>query len=66
MANTRLLFLEQNGEVKHLECYNFGKRITILIESEDGNDAHIFLDKNTAIKLSKTLKTEISKIGHNE
>ena len=67
MANTRLLFLEQNGEVKHLECYYDidSNNIVIMIDGDNIEASHIFLDKNTSIKLSKTIKSEISKIESN-
>lgn len=40
------------------------KKDSILIHSQmDGEDSYIFLDKSTAIKFAKTLRTEINKIS---
>lgn len=51
---------ELNSE---LVCYaNSEDEIFIEISYEDCPSAHICLDKQTAIKLSKVLKSEISKI----
>ena len=66
MANIKLSFLgsEKSETEEHkLECfYNAHNEIYINIEMVDGEYGFICLDKSTAIKLSKTLKTEINKI----
>ena len=64
MANVRLIFFGDNDE--HLECYlNLRDEITIEIGRKDDHDLEkrlISLDKPTAIRLVKTLKTIISQM----
>ena len=64
MANVKLSFYgTENTEDTFLECfYNTNNEIYICIEENDRPPSHITLDKSTAIKLSKTLRTEISKM----
>ena len=66
MARSKLLFYGAEGsdsESSELECLcgTSGEYIFLSI-SDNRGDKWIALDKSTAIKLSKTLKTEISKI----
>ena len=64
MAKFRLTFLgtESSGsEHKELEC--FVENGQICINLSDGNKyIHTYLDKSTAIKFAKTVRTEINKI----
>ena len=71
MANTRFLFLssERDDRDAQLECFrnDFDE---IFISIEDPNQDILYsnficLDKETAIKLVKVLKTEINKISGN-
>lgn len=62
MANTKLIFYgteRSRTDNNHLELFlNSYDEIFIEINGE-----HICLDKSTAIKLAKTLRTEINKIN---
>jgi len=61
MANTKLLFIGENQDTS-LECLCFkGSRISFTIKSIDTVNT-IILDRDTVIKLSKTIKSEISKM----
>ena len=67
MANTKLMFYgtEQSKTEDHvLQCYsNPYNEIYIEIHMDDnGNPSWVVLDESTAIKLAKTLRTEINKI----
>jgi len=63
MARTRLLFCDSQ-EPSTLEVfYNDKNEISIWIEVDGENPTSISIDKLTSIKLVKTLKCEISKIG---
>ena len=66
MSNYRILFYgtKTNGTNDHvLECYkNTKSEIFINIEISKEQNAFICLDKSTAIKFAKTLRTEINKI----
>jgi hypothetical protein len=71
MANIKLVFQgteESSTEKTELECFlnSYGNQITIsLIDTSCGQDYNtqfISLDKSTAIKFAKTLRTEINKI----
>jgi hypothetical protein len=68
MANVKLLFYDANGSEHYnpsLEIfYNENNEITLRIENKsDEYYFHIMsLDKSTAIKVAKTLRTEINKI----
>lgn len=65
MANFSLVFHGTNQETK-AECYiNTSNEITLEVYTEQDSLFHsqlISLDKSTAIKLAKTLRTEINKI----
>jgi hypothetical protein len=65
MAMTKLLFCDSNIESSvTLEVFaNNNNELTFLVEQTQERPAVLTLDKQTAIKLVKTLKTEISKIG---
>jgi hypothetical protein len=61
MANVVLRFICSQDRGSELECFlNKNNEITIKIES-NGME-YVCLDKSTAIKLAKTLRTEINKI----
>jgi len=64
MANVKLIFFGDNEE--ELECYlNTKDEITIIIGQQDDHELEkrlISLDKPTAIRLVKTLKTIISQM----
>jgi len=46
-----------------MECFaNSHNEIYLIIDNEGFMPSHICLDKSTAIKFSKTLRTEISKL----
>ena len=71
MARAKLIFYGAEGsstETYELECMsNHKQEIYISIESGDYPGTYICLDKPTAIKFVKTLKSEINKIGgHDE
>jgi len=65
MANFSIVFHGSDCETK-AECYlNGSNEITLEVYLEQGspcNSQLITLDKSTAIKLAKTLRTEINKI----
>ena len=65
MSRHKLLFYgTDNGTEEHvLECYiNDNNEIFVSIENQDFPPSFIALDKSTAIKFAKTLRTEINKI----
>lgn len=73
MANFELKFLDTNMEMfvevkkRTIELYSCSKDyIEITIGEYDGNSMWIKLDKSTAIKFAKTLRTEINKITESE
>ncbi len=65
MANVKLIFFgtkPSNTDNSEIICYkNFRDEIFIQLKGKE-NKEHICLDKSTAIKLAKTLRTEINKI----
>jgi hypothetical protein len=70
MANFDLKFNDffncQKAEIKKDECFN-RELINIQFTTKDGAFLHPFLmDKSTAIKFAKTLRTEINKITEKE
>lgn len=62
MAKTRLMFCDSTDETTLEVFYNDKNEITLWLEKPNDYPMAISLDKETSIKLSKTLKTEISKI----
>jgi len=69
MANFELKFLDANNRMfvevkkKTVELFTYSKDvIEINIGAFDGESMWISLDKSTAIKFAKTLRTEINKI----
>ena len=64
MANISLLFNCTSGDGFYLETYlNSKNEITVSIDfNNDGDPTLVCLDKSTAIKFAKTLRTEINKI----
>jgi len=65
MANIDTHFLCSTGDGTNIQCFlNTDDGITIYVSNKDeSEDLVVFLDKSTAIKLAKTLRTEINKIG---
>jgi len=69
MANVRIIFIGRGlsfeKNTSFLECELEGREIAITIrdESEKQPTSFISLDKSTAIRLAKKLRTEISKMG---
>ena len=69
MSRHKLLFFgTDNGTEEHvIECHiNASNEIFINIQNEDFTSSFIALDKSTAIKFAKTLRTEINKIHDDE
>ncbi len=68
MANTRLIFNCNSGDEVTLECRldeSAGDRpdeVLITLTDQQGDPLEIYLDKSSAIKFAKTLRTEINKI----
>ena len=66
MANVKLFFggTEKSKTDEHtIVCFwNSNNEIFIEINVEGENPSHICLDKSTAIKFAKTLRTEINKM----
>ncbi len=67
MANTKLIFYGREGGYTtdhELECFcNVDGEIYLSIDTGDIPPSWICLDKPTAIKFVKTLKSEINNIG---
>ncbi len=66
MPKTKVIFCssDKSDYDSELECYiNDNQEIYINIECPNGTFNFICLDKQTAIKFSKVLRTEISKIN---
>ncbi len=61
MANVELRFIDNNYDNVFIRTKSIGELIAIQI-IEDDNSLNITLDKSTAIKFAKTLRTEINKI----
>ena len=73
MAKFELKFIDCFGDIfikvekKTIELYTTNKDvIQITIASPKGHNLSIILDKSTAIKFAKTLRTEINKITESE
>lgn len=71
MGNYKIIFEDCSNFETQLECfYNSNELLSIIIGESDDNlmtKRCITLDKRTAVKLVKVMKTEISKMegGHN-
>jgi len=64
MANVKLTFLgteKSKTQDSELECFAIGND-EIFISLKDDHELFICLDKSTAIRFAKTLRTEINKI----
>ena len=61
MANVNILFNCSEDKNCHIECEEINGIIDISLQ-EGGRINAIYLDKSTAIKFAKTLRTEINKI----
>ena len=70
MAKFELRFIDEENDFVYIECFeNVFKQIEIHIVSNEKNNENqstILLDKSTAIKFAKTLRTEINKITEKE
>lgn len=70
MAKFELKFIDEENDFIFIECFeNYCNQIEIRIvcnEKECENQSTILLDKSTAIKFAKTLRTEINKITESE
>lgn len=69
MAKFELRFIDVNFEERSVEVYKTPRnnQIVIKIYNEEENiEQTIYLDKSTAIKFAKTLRTEINKITESE
>lgn len=72
MANFQLKFIDCVSSSDFIQTEviesdtDLGKVITIFGENGDGEGFSIWLDKSTAIKFAKTLRTEINKITESE
>ena len=68
MANVKIIFIGRGLTLERrscfLECELENNEIVITIEDKGTNKStFISIDKSTAIRLSKKLRTEINKIG---
>jgi len=70
MAKFEIKFIDEENDFAYIECFeNNCNQIEIRIicnEPEYKNESVILLDKSTAIKFAKTLRTEINKITESE
>jgi len=67
MAKFELKFKDIDKENTTIQCEVFDqKEIEVLIKIERVIKTAIYLDKSTAIKFAKTLRTEINKITESE
>jgi hypothetical protein len=71
MAKFELKFIDVSDDYRSIttELYNGMNQKEIFIEindSESNESLSIYLDKSTAIKFAKTLRTEINKITESE
>ena len=63
MANISFNFHCSTGDGTIIECAKYDKdSIQIVLTNDLGDFNYIYLDKSTAIKFAKTLRTEINKI----
>ena len=65
MANFELKFNCNSGDGTTIQCIESNNIIQIKMDDDDGC-CIIDLDKSTAIKFAKTLRTEINKIRESE
>lgn len=61
MANFSIKFYDHKDYQTSIECYHTNED-TISVIIENGSFEVINMDKSTAIKFAKTLRTEINKI----
>jgi len=67
MAKFELKFLDSANSNINIKCNVFNENeIEIIIEDTEEYVGSIYLDKSTAIKFAKTLRTEINKITESE
>lgn len=68
MAKFELKFLDSVDEKDYIKVCKSNQKnlIEILVSIENGANSIIYLDKSTAIKFAKTLRTEINKITESE
>jgi hypothetical protein len=70
MAKFELKFIDKTDENCNARIIQVNNEIAIVINNEDNKNIYeslcIVLDKSTAIKFAKTLRTEINKIKESE
>lgn len=72
MANFELKFKCNSKDGSSIKCEHMGavysrpNEVYICIQTDFGDILEVFLDKSTAIKFAKTLRTEINKITESE
>ncbi len=72
MANFELKFKCNSNDGSSIKCEHSGNsflrpdEVWICIEDKNGKWDEVYLDKSTAIKFAKTLRTEINKITESE
>lgn len=69
MAKFELKFLcsrDPEGQDFIKTNYEYLENSILIHLNMDGEDGYVFLDKSTAIKFAKTLRTEINKITESE
>lgn len=73
MAKFELRFFDLFGYGQHIKCNydcqvdsEFNEHWVKITIHDNGSDRDIYLDKSTAIKFSKTLRTEINKITESD
>jgi|11BtaG_2_1085332.scaffolds.fasta_scaffold86698_1 hypothetical protein len=62
MAKIDLKFIDNDYDNNFIQVKYIGELISIQVSENNNNSINITLDKSTAIKFSKTLRTEINKI----
>ena len=62
MAKIDLKFIDNDYDNNFIQVKYIGQLISIQVSENNNNSINITLDKSTAIKFSKTLRTEINKI----
>jgi hypothetical protein len=65
MAKFDLKFIDIEFDDSYVKTYCIGDKITVVGRDKNGV-TEIWLDKSTAIKFAKTLRTEINKIIESE
>jgi hypothetical protein len=66
MAKFEMRFFDVEEEKTFIRAWDNSGKICICINIDEFKHTCIFLDKSTAIKFAKTLRTEINKITEKE